>query len=96
MTKDIRPRGVCERFYPHLSPATLHRYRRRGIIPAPDGIIGQSPFWFESTINRAIEKLADPQAVAQLTERGAAFAAKRVAKSQLGRAAVEESKDVPA
>lgn len=40
--------AVAERL--GLQPKTLDTYRRRGIMPEPDGMIGRSPWWYSDTI----------------------------------------------
>lgn len=33
-----------------VEPRSISRYRQRGSIPEPDGVIGRSPWWYRSTI----------------------------------------------
>lgn len=33
-----------------VKAATVRAYRQRGVLPPPDGVAGQSPWWWEATI----------------------------------------------
>jgi hypothetical protein len=35
-----------------ITPDTLDTYKRDGRAPKPDGYLGRSPWWWESTISR--------------------------------------------
>lgn len=34
-----------------LKPTTLSNYARRGYMPAPDGHVGRTPWWWKSTVD---------------------------------------------
>lgn len=34
-----------------VKPATIRTYRYRGLLPDPDMMIGQSPYWLNATIH---------------------------------------------
>lgn len=41
---------------------TVFNWRRRGIVPPPDGEIAGRPFWTGKTLNRDLLKLDDSEA----------------------------------
>lgn len=43
MSEQLSRQQVADRC--GLQPKTLDTYRRRGVMPKPDGMVGRSPWW---------------------------------------------------
>lgn len=43
-----------------ITPASVRRYRVRGVLPEPDGMLGSTPWWYRHTITAWLEVRRQP------------------------------------
>ena len=49
-----RRRAIQARFNPPLPDSTFDDWRKRGIIPDPDVMMGRTPYWYDETVDGII------------------------------------------
>lgn len=51
-----RRRAIQARFNPPLPDSTFDDWRKRGIIPDPDVMMGRTPYWYDETVDGITEQ----------------------------------------